>query len=144
MKVAAQAVTAYGTVQIGAFTTAYAGSVYLVEDAIERHPVAGWKARPGEIIGVDAASYPSVNFYYHDAYAMPADDTTDLGLPAIYRPLLVLGALIEALESRHDTGVRGEPQPTGPHQEVSLIDRLQSRYDNLKNEMAMSLPGVVI
>mgnify|MGYP001591679957 CR=1 FL=1 len=143
-KIADKTVVAYGSVQLGAVATTFASKVYLVEDVTERDTVVGWKVRPGEIINIDSAIHPTVHLYYHDAYALAADDTTDLGLGAAYRPLLVLGSLIEALESRHDTGVRGEPQPTGPHQEVPLIDRLTARYDRLKEEMAMSLPGVVM
>lgn len=67
---------------------------------------------------------------------------TDAGIPAIYTPLVVLGALVEALESRHDTGVR--PDPTSGHGEMSVVDRLTSRYERLKDDLAMSLPVITV
>lgn len=137
-------VVQYGTLLLGGFETDYAEKVFLIEDATERDIVTGWSVRSGEIVNIDTQTHPTVYFHYHDAYTMPSDDDTDVGLAEQYRPLLVLGALVEALESRHDTGVRGEPQPTGPHQEVPLIDRLTARYDALKEQMAMSLPGVIV
>jgi hypothetical protein len=85
--------------------------------------------------------------YYHDAYVISnelgdAVDAQDCGIPASWEPLINLGALIEALEARQDTGVRGDPPPIGQFHEVTLLDRLNTRYNKLKDELAMTLPGV--
>ena len=141
---AAVAPTSYGTQHFGYVTTAFADRVFLVEDSVELEPISGWKVRSGRIIGLNTTATTSVVLHYHDAYDLPADDITDVGIAAVYTPLIVLGALIEALESRHDTGVRGEPQPTGTHYETQLIDRLIPRYEKLKDELAMALPGVTL
>jgi hypothetical protein len=141
-----QSLTSYGTIYAGYVSTTYADRVFAVEDSTELDFITGWKVGGGgtRIQGIDTVLHDAVNLYYTDAWALPDDDVTDLGLGDIYTPLVVLGALIEALESRHDTGVRGEPPPTGTHYETQLIDRLQPRYERLKEDLAMSLPGVVL
>lgn len=142
-----QAITAYGTGYLGYVSTNFASRVFSVEDATELEAVTGWKVGGGgsRIQGLDTVLLRNgVNIYYTDAYVMPDDDATDLALADIYSPLVVLGALIEALESRHDTGVRGEPPPTGQHYETQLLDRLTPRYEKLKDDLAMSLPGVIL
>lgn len=115
-----------------------------MEDAAELTPIKGWQTRPTSLVGLplERDDLATVNVYYHDAHAMPTDDVTDAGIPAIFNPLVVLGALIEALEARHDTGAR--PDPTTGHTEVSLLDRLVARYERAKEDLAMSLPPVVL
>lgn len=139
-----QSAVQYGTQQLGSVTTTFADRVFMVETADEFEIITGWSVRATKIIGLDVSVATSYNLYYTDAYAMPADDVTDLGLAAVFSPLVVLGALIEALESRHDTGVRGEPPPTGTHYETQLIDRLVPRYEKLKEDLAMGLPGILL
>lgn len=143
-KAAAQTPVAYGNADLGAVTISQADRVFLVEDATERQPIHQWQVRPGEIIGINVEDHPSVNLYYYDAYALPADDSTDAGIPDVWTPVIVLGAVIEALESRHDTGVRGDPGQIGVHHEVSLIDRLTARYQAAVGDLAMSLPAVSV
>lgn len=141
-------VATYGTDSSrGSVTVAFPEKVYLVEDAVELTPVLGWSMRPTSLVGIDIYQGPariitSVNVYYHDAFAMPADDVTDLGLSNSYYSLLVLGAFIECLESRHDTGVR--PDVSKGYEQVSLIDRLTRRFESMMNEKAMGLPAVQI
>lgn len=140
--------TSYGTNQYYEIdlsaTPAPPDRVYLIENAVERNTLYGWRPRPTAIVNLEADGVSAVNVYYYEAYSMPADDVTDAGIPSEWTPLIVLGGLIEAMESRQDTGVRGdEPFPHG-FQQVGLIDRLQRRYDALKAEMAMSLPGVAL
>jgi hypothetical protein len=118
--------------------------VFLVEDATELDAIVGWSTRPDKVVGIDTETYTTVNVYWTDAYTLPSGDNTPTGIPAIYEPLINLGALIEALEARQDTGVRGEPQPTGPFFETQLIDRLAPRYDALKAELSMALPAMVV
>lgn len=139
-----QSVTGYGNRYRGYVDTDYADRVFLVEEATELEPVLGWQARPGRIVGIDTGLVDTVNLYYHDAYTLPNDDVTDAGIPAMFTPLVVLGALVEALESRHDTGIRGDEFPQGNHSETQLIDRLSQRYAVLKEELAMALPGVIV
>lgn len=134
--------TGYGNGRLGIATTSFADRVYMVEDATEFSPVYGWKTRAGKIIGLNIDNNPTVVAYYYDAYTLPADDTTDAGIPAMYTPLVVLGGLIEALESRHDTGQR--PDPPQGHSETTLLDRLSARYEALKSDLAMSLPALVV
>lgn len=126
--------------------------VFRIEDATERLPISGWEVLPTSIIGVSkysgsGSTISSVNVYYYDAYTLPDDDVTDAGIANIYKPLIVLGALIEALESRHDTGAAlirhdGAGSVNG-HQEMPLVDRLQRRYDQLKRDLEMGLPAVI-
>lgn len=139
-----QSVTSYGTRGLGYVDITNADRVFMVEDSTEMEPIGGWTVRPGRIVGIDTNQSTTVNLYYHDAYTLPNDDVTDAGVPDLYTPLVVLGALIEALESRHDTGIRGDEQPHGFHSETQLIDRLVSRYAVLKDELAMGLPGVFV
>lgn len=144
MSVDDQAVTEYGTRGLGYVDISHADRVFMVEDSTELEPVGGWTIRPGRIAGIDTGLTTTVNIYYHDAHTLPNDDVTDAGIPAMFTPLVVLGALIEALESRHDTGIRGDEQPHGFHSETQLLDRLSARYVILKDELAMGLPGVFV
>lgn len=118
--------------------------VYLVEDADELDAIVGWSVRPDKVVGIDTEVYSTVNVYWTGAFTLPSGDNTPTGIPSIYEPLINLGALIEALEARQDTGVRGEPQPTGPYFTTQLIDRLRPRYDQLKSDLAMALPAMVV
>ena len=138
-----QTVTSYGNRGLGYVALADADRVFMVEEATELEPVTGWQIRPGRIVGISDVN-ETVNVYYHDAYVLPSDDVTDAGIPAMFAPLVVLGALIEALESRHDTGIRGDEQPHGFHSETQLLDRLSARYSILKEDLAMALPGVFV
>jgi hypothetical protein len=142
--VTAQTPASYGTAGFRSIATQFADRVYLVEEAGEQVPISGWTSRGGAILGLDLeGTTGNVNLHYYDAFTLPSDDATDAEIANLWKPLIVLGALIEALESRHDTGVRGDPPPVGPHQEVSLIDRLNARYERLRGELAMTLPAVV-
>ncbi len=140
-------IAGYGTSSdLSEVTVLYPERVFRIEDASERMAISGWEILPTSIIGIskyggNGSTISSVNVYYTDAYTLPADDVTDAGIANIYKPLIVLGALIEALESRHDTGVR--PEPSQGHQEMPLVDRLQRRYDQLKRDLEMGLPAVI-
>lgn len=138
-----QALVSYGTNDYGKVTTTHAERVYMVEDPDELEVIGGWEVRGGtSIVKLDMNEYDSVNLYYYDAYTMPSNDVDTIDLPDRFKPLVITGALIETLESRHDTGVRGdEPWPNG-YQQIPLLDRLQRRWDALLQELAMSLPTV--
>jgi hypothetical protein len=144
--IASQTPTSYGTRGYGRVDTDFADRVYAVYDSNEMSPVLGWSSTGTSIINIDlyCGTNALVDLYYYDAYTMPGDDDTDAGIPASWRPLLVLGALIEALESRQDSGVRGDPPPIGNTVEIPLLDRLNSRYVVLKSELALSLPVVIV
>lgn len=115
--------------------------VYMVEDAAERTPLAGWQARPetGEILGLPF-EVPTVNIHYFDAFIMPSDDVTNVALGDEYLPLVVQGAIIEALETIQEVPPRNTqmamPTMSG------ILDRVIARYERLKDQMAMSLPVV--
>jgi hypothetical protein len=115
--------------------------VYMVEDAAERTPVAGWQARPesGEILGIPY-EVTTVNVHYFDAVIMPSDDVTNVPLGDEYLPLIVQGAIIEALETLQEVPPRNAQMaiPTLS----SVLDRVIARYERLKDQMAMSLPVV--
>jgi hypothetical protein len=115
--------------------------VYMVEDAAERTPIAGWQARPetGEILGIPF-EVPTVNLHYFDAFILPSDDVTNVPLGDEYLPLVIQGAIIEALETIQEVPPRNTqmamPTMSG------ILDRVIARYDRLKDQMAMSLPVV--
>lgn len=135
----------YGNGRLGSVSTSFADRVFMVEDAIELATIYGWKTRAGKVVGLNVDYNPTVIAYYYDAYTLPNDDIADAGIPAIYTPLIVLGALIEAMESRHDQGERPDPSAnTRQGHELSLLDRLSARYDALKNDLTMSLPALVV
>lgn len=143
------ALTSYGTQNYMSCTPLRADRVFRIEDLTERTAILGWTVSGGDIINIDpyqgvGSTLANVTVYYHDAYVFPIDDDTDVGLEPMYKPLVVLGALIEALESRQDTGVRGDPPPTGNYTETQLLDRLIPRYDKMVKELAMSLPAVML
>jgi len=138
----ALAPTSYGNGRLGSAAVSLAERVFLVEDATESSLVYGWTSRPGKIIGLNLDYNPTVVAYYYDAYVLPANDNEDAGVPAMFTPLIVLGALIEALEARHDTGLR--PEQTAGHQETSLIDRLTRRYEAAREDLAMGLPALIV
>lgn len=153
--------------QMGLSLTGYGSSGYLasvdvlfpervfrVEDAAEQEALVGWEIRSTSISGINkyqgkgnSGTVSSVNVYYYDAYELPDDDVTDAGIAAIYKPLVVLGALVEALESRHDTGaalIRHDGAgPVAGHGEMPLVDRLTRRYESLKRDLEMGLPAVI-
>lgn len=141
----AQTPTAYGGNDLKRLSTSFADRVFLVVDTTEQCPIQGWRMVGSYITNLDLSGLTgTVDVHYYDAYTMPADDVTDAGIPATWKPLIVLGALIEALESRQDSGVRGDESPVGNNVEVPLLDRLISRYERLKDEMALSLPAVTV
>lgn len=115
--------------------------IYLVESEPELVPLSGWRIRGSRVVELPEGT-DLVNVHYIAPYLMPGDDTTDAGIPEVYATLVTLGALIEALEARQDTGVRGEPPPTGPYFTTQLLDRLRPRYERLLEEQAMGLPSV--
>lgn len=142
---ASQVGVAYGTNNFYRISTAFADRVFLVVDTNEQDPVYGWRVVGSYISNLDIYGLSGkVDVHYYDAYTLPANDTTDAGIPAIWTPLIVLGALIEALEARQDSGVRGDPAPVGNNVEVPLLDRLIGRYETLKSDLAMSLPAVTV
>lgn len=132
----------YGTYRYGSLDVDFPDRVFLVQSTDELAPVSGWQISGNKLTNIDFDTYTTLNVYYYDAFELPVDEDDETGIPAIYTPLVVLGALIEALESRHDTGVR--PDPTAGHGEVSLLDRLMSRYERKRDELAMSLPAVTV
>lgn len=137
--------TGYGSQNSGSATdlSIIYDRVFLVEDADELTPIVGWEVRADKVVGLDTGLIANVNIHWTEPYTLPSNDVDSTGIPVMYEPLINLGALIEALEARQDTGVRGEPQPTGPFFETQLIDRLKPRYDALKAELQMSLPGML-
>lgn len=140
-----QTPTSYGGNDLKRLNTAFADRVFLIVDTTEQCPIYGWRLVGSYITGLDLNGLSgTVDVHYYDAYALPNDDVTDAGIPATWTPLIVLGALIEALESRQDSGVRGDEPPIGNNVEVPLLDRLVSRYERLKDEMALSLPVVTV
>lgn len=117
--------------------------VYMVEDASELMPIVGWQVRPDKIVGINRELYTSVNVYWTIPYAMPSNDIDDAGIPVEFAPLINLGSMIEALESRQDTGVKGDPTTRYmPFIETQLMGYLKPRYDALKAELMMSMPGM--
>lgn len=142
--------TTYGTNQMCQITPTFPDRVYRIEDATERTALTNWRVAGTDIINLDqfetnsSNAITTVTAYYHDAYAMPDDDVTAVTFSVIYKPLVVLGAQIEALEARQDSGVRGDTGPIGQFPEVPLLDRLIARYDKLRDGLAMGLPGVLL
>jgi hypothetical protein len=137
--------SSYGSMYRSKVATDFADRVFLIVDTNEQTPLYGWRVVGGVISNLDLVDLSgNVDIHYIDAYSMPSNDTDDAGISAIWRPLIVLGALIEALEARQDSGVRGDPAPIGNNVEVPLLDRLIARYETLKSEMAMSLPAVTV
>jgi hypothetical protein len=136
----------YGTQGYSSVTPTQPDRVYRIEDSVERTALLGWRVSGTDIINLDkcqsVATISTVTVFYYDAYTLPADDATDVTWSAMFKPLIILAAQIEALTARQDTGVRGDPPPTGQFMETSLLDRLIPRYETLRNDMAMSLPGV--
>lgn len=140
-----QPAVAYGTNRLHRVQTNFADRVFLVVDSAEQTPILGWRVIGSYVshLNLDGLGN-AVDIHYYDAYEMPSDDVEDAEIPAIWTPLIVLGALIEALESRQDSGVRGDDPPIGQNVEVPLLDRLVARYENLKDDMAMALPSVTV
>lgn len=138
----------YGTGSLSSITPTSADNVYRIEDATERVPLTGWRLSGSDIVSLNAAvlntQVTDVTVHYYDAYAMPDDDVTPLPWPRLYKGLIILGAQIEALEARQDTGVRGDPPPTNQFIETQLLDRLIPRYERLRDGLAMALPGVLL
>lgn len=131
-------------------------TVFLIEDSAERQDMLGWRSSGNDIVDIDpwqsagsngATQVTNVDVHYHAAWFLDWTldtnvDAIDVGIPSQFDPLIMLSATLEALESRQDTGVRGDPPPIGQFQEVALIDRIQNRLLKLKNEMAMTLPAI--
>ncbi len=135
----AQVPVSYGTnTGLGYVTVAMSERVFLVENELDLSVVRGWEIRPNRILGL--ATGDTYTLWYFDGYTLPSGDAGAINVSTVYVPLIVLGAVVEALESRHDTGVR--PDPTTGYQQTSLLDRLQRRWDELKSELGMSLPAV--
>lgn len=125
---------------------AFPDRVFAIQEDGDMDYVTGWQIRPDKIVGLSvltnsATTVTTFTVYYHDAYTLPADDVTAIGVSDVYKPLIVQGALIYALESRQDTGVR--PDPSNGYQWAPLLDRLQRHYDSMRAEMAMALPAVM-
>lgn len=141
--------TSYGTQGFYSVTpVASLQRIFLIEDAAERTPLLGWQSSGLDVVNIDVrqgagfTTISSVNIYSHAPFVLPSNDSDDVALGDEYKPLVVLGALIEALESRQDTGVRGDPPPTGNFTETQLLDRLIPRYDKMRDDLTMSLPAV--
>jgi hypothetical protein len=135
--------TAYGTTLGLSLVSGVtkADRVYMVEDAAERTPIAGWQARPetGEIIGIPY-EVSTVNVHYFDAVILPANDVTEIGLGDEYLPLIIQGAIIEALETIQEVPPRNTQMAVPTMSAV--LDRVIARYERLKDQMTMSLPVV--
>lgn len=142
------ATTAYGEDLSVAVATGVtkADRVYMVEDATERTAVSGWQARPQaqEIVGIPiyGTGAPVVNIHYYDAVLLPDDDVTDVGVGDEYLPLIIQGAIIEALETIQEVPYRGG-QPASPSMSA-VLDRVMARYERTRDQMAMSLPVVTL
>lgn len=130
-------------------------AVFLIEDSVERQDILGWRSSGNDIVDIDpyqgggltGATVTKVDVHYHAPFFIDWTldtnvDAIDVGIPSQFDPLIILSATLEALESRQDSGVRGDPPPIGQQMEISLIDRIQGRLLKLKQEMAMSLPAV--
>lgn len=142
VQVAGLTPTNYGNANNVYIAATFPDRTFLVEDATELEPIRGWlPSGSGKILRLPKG-IATFNLYYYDAYTLPSDDVTDAAIANIYTPLIVLGALVEALESRQDMGVRPDPPQNFP--ETSLLDRLYRRYEQLKQEVGMSLPVVVV
>lgn len=141
-----QTVASYGTNTYSRVAVGDIGErIFLVVESDEQEPVFGWRIVGSYLSHLDMNwTAGIVDVHYYDAYVLPSDDTTDAGIPAVWTPLIVLGALIEALESRQDSGVRGDEPPVGNNVEIPLLDRLLNRYDALKDDLALSLPVVTV
>lgn len=138
----AQTLTSYGGMGLGYVLFPMSERVYLVEDSGSLDIVRGWESRSGRVMGVDMSAHSTVDLHFYEAYTLPAGDQDPSDIPAEFTPLVVQGALIEAMEARHDTGVRGdEPWPDGFVQ-TPLLDRLVARFETMKQEMQMNLPVV--
>lgn len=152
VKQASLPLVTYGTQNMTFITPAIPERVFLIEDTVERTPVLGWRTSGTDIINIDpyqgggssGAQLVSVNVYYHDAFALPTNDQQQAGIPNVFEPLILLGALIEACEARQDTGVRGDPAPVGTFMEMPLLDRLNTRYAKLWEQLAMGMPAVML
>jgi hypothetical protein len=138
----------YGSNGLRYVTVEFPERVFLVEDALELTPVRGWESSPtGRVQNLDLETETNVNVYYYDAFEMPENDVDEVPLSPMYTPLILMGALVEALESRHDTGFREDSdieRNVGQHQEIPLLQVIKARYDEMKVELAMALPAVVI
>jgi hypothetical protein len=145
----------YGTLEMTKVTpvTSVPERVYLIRDSVELVPVLGWKVNGLDIINIDpwqgsgTSEIDNVDLFSYGPYTISYEDGDqvdheDCGIPAQFEPLIILGAVIEALESRQDSGVRGDPPPIGQFQEMPLLDRLNTRYQRLLNSLAMSPPGI--
>lgn len=138
--------TRYGNNNLGYIIYPEADRTYAIEDASTLDELIGWQAQNGRIKNIDTIEHTAVNVHYYSPIIPTSNDVDDDGIPPEFGPLIVLGATIEALESRHDTGLKGQGEPlyryTGVHEETTLIDRLRQRYKEMKDAIAMSLPTV--
>lgn len=140
-----QAVESYGTNDYYRVATEHAERVFLVLDSTEQEPIFAWQIIPGYISKLDVYGMSGyVDIFYYDAFALPTDDVTDVTVPDRWFPVVILGALIEALESRQDSGVRGDEPPIGNNVEIPLLDRLIGRYEQAKEDLALALPVVTV
>ena len=151
VQVSSQAVTEYGTRNLAQFSTAFAETVYLVEDATELDPVSGWSVRPGKIVGLDRYCLTGdvVNFAYTTPYTMPSSDGTAVDWGDQYQPLVVLAAGVEALDmviaARADTNTYYAIQVRQgvSEEELSLLsDSWERRLLRLLERMGHDLPVV--
>jgi len=140
--------TGYGTQLLGYIDPDdMAGTVYAVEDGVELQPVTGWTVRPdGRVMGLDTGSYTTFNVWWYEPYILPEADDEFVTFPIEFVPLVILGAVLEALESHHSTGLQDDPDVRypGQHHEVSLMVQIQKRYDQLRADIAMAPPSVTL
>ena len=137
--VSSQTPIPYGSAGYGYVLVDNPERVTYVEDAAELDYIYGWSTRVDKVIAIPAGT--TVNIGQYAPFVLPTSDTDTFDLPSIYDPLVVLGALIETLESRHDTGVR--PDDSGQYIQTPLIDRLNQRYTAMRAAMALTLPMIV-
>lgn len=127
-----------------AVTVPYPERVFRVEDNDTLDPVLGWTVSGSRVLGVDGSIHSSVTVWWYGPATLADDDVTPLDVPDEFIPLVILGALIEALESKHDAGIIGQDEVgrryAGVHEEMPVVDRLSRRYDSMRQEMALTLP----
>lgn len=138
----------YGTQSLGYIDNPdVSGTVYSVEDGIELTPITGWTVRPdGRVLGLDTVAYSTFNVFWYEPYTMPPNDTTSVLWPVEFVPLVILGAVIEGVESRHDTGLQDDPdiKYPGQYQEVRLLTKLYERYNRMRDDVGMERPAVIL
>lgn len=138
------ATTEYGTNEFRKADVAYdEGRIYLIEDATERTPILGWSTRPGEVVGLPTDP-TTVNIYRIEPWpSFTSYGGGAVGWPEEFAPLIVQHALITALSSRSDSGVRPDPQ-YGEGRSIASYIETQTRWlEVMKRDLGQNMPGVI-